>query len=117
MIGEMKKGNAQGGNASKAGEPPAVVTWRLKGSITTEKGAGAEAMTRRIGSTLKPQGKQKHSYGLMLEYGTRPSKGRFVPAIGKRIKGGTHPGMAARPWIMPAAINTRQEVKRMLGAR
>lgn len=44
-------------------------------------------------------------YAQYVHDGTRPSPGRFVPAIGKRLVNpprGTHPGQRAQPWLQDA---------------
>lgn len=38
-------------------------------------------------------------YGVAVNEGTKPSPGRYVPAIGKRIKSGMHPGTRANPFF------------------
>ena len=68
-------------------EAPRGLTGALANSVRAE-GAGD---TRRVvvGSP----------YGAKVNDGTGPSPGRYVRAIGKRIKGGMHPGTRANPFF------------------
>jgi len=49
-------------------------------------------------------------YGLYVDEGTKPSPGRYVPAIRKRIKTGTHPGTPAQQFRRKTLDNSRQEI-------
>jgi len=74
-----------------------VDTGNLRSSIQTDfriDRLGAEVGTRTF-------------YGVFQEFGTKPSPGRYVPAIRRRIKTGTHPGVKARPFLRPAAEQER----------
>ena len=44
-----------------------------------------------VGTTLR--------YAGFVDTGTRPSSGRFVPALGRRVQTGTHPGTPASNFI------------------
>jgi len=76
-------------------------TGRLRGSIRTKIGD----MCAEVGPTV--------DYAPYLEYGTRPSPGRYVPAIGKRLVDaslpyfGMHPGIRGRHFVE----RTREEME------
>ena len=76
-------------------------TGRLRGSIRTKIGD----MYAEVVPTV--------DYAPYLEYGTRPSPGRYVPAMGKRLVNpalpgfGMHPGISPRPFVEP----TRAEME------
>jgi len=40
-----------------------------------------------------------HPKAIMIEQGTRPSRGKYVPKLGRRIKRGFHPGTRANPFV------------------
>lgn len=71
------------GSHSKPNQPPFRQTGRLINSITSER----KGLVARIGSTLKPEGGQKHSYALYLELGTSKMTKRpyLKPALHKWI--------------------------------
>jgi hypothetical protein len=91
---------------SAPGEPPAVQTKRLIGSIKTEKLRDA---CYRVGSPEK--------IGYWLEFGTRPYtiKPKKAPYLRFQTSDGNwvttsevhHPGIAARPWLRPAMLKTK----------
>lgn len=78
---------------SRPGEIPHVQLGGLKKSI---RWARKGKLTRRVGSTLKPQS-GKHSYALYLEYGTKK--------------------MAKRPYLRPALTRNRKNLKKLIGAK
>jgi len=51
-------------------------------------------------------------YFKFIEWGTRPSIGRYVPAIGKRIKTGMHPGFPGYHILRDTIRDIRREVQR-----
>lgn len=84
LIGKRGTGrSSQKGIRSKSGQPPFRQTGRLISSITSER----KGFVARIGSTLKPEGGQKHSYALYLEMGTSRMRRRpfLKPALHKWI--------------------------------
>jgi len=93
ITGSFKKGNVTGKTPSAPGEIPAVVTGRLKGSIMWD---APTKLTRRIGSTLKPEGGQSGSYAMYLEYGTPQQR------------------MKARPWARPALARNKKRIAKMI---
>jgi len=81
-------------NRSKAGETPHVQTGTLKRSITHQK---VGDFMQRVGSLLKPEGGQRHSYALYLEYGTD--------------------SMAARPYFRPMFRSMRGRLRRIIAGK
>jgi len=73
-------------------------TGRLKSSIQVKVGD----MEATVGPTV--------DYAPYLEYGTRASPGRYVPAIGKRLVNpahpsfGMHPGIKPQPFVEPTRV-------------
>jgi len=96
IVRQFKKGNPTppGNTPSAPGEVPAVVTGTLKRSIAIET---PRQHVRRIGSTIQPEGGQRHSRAIFLEFGTR--------------------FMAARPWLRPSLERNKSRIKKGLGAR
>ena len=85
-----------GGNAerhSKPGGIPFVQSGTLRNSIRWERAGG---LKRRIGSTLQPAEGQKHSYAILLEYGT---------------DGGQ---MEARPFLRPSLTRERKMLNKLI---
>jgi len=81
-----------------------VRTGALKGSITVILGEG----NAWIGPTVP--------YAGFVEFGTRPSPGRYVPAIGKRLVNpalphfGMHPGIRATHFVERTALAAEPQV-------
>ena len=46
-----------------------------------------------------PNGTRTYEYSRFLRYGTKASKGRYVPEIDARVESGEHPGVSRRPWL------------------
>jgi len=103
-----KHGENMGPRARRSapGEPPAVQTANLFGSIVVEKLGQA---SYRVGSPVP--------YGYFLEFGTRPftitpKKAKALHWVGQ---GGEdvfatvvhHPGITARPWLRPAMLKVK----------
>lgn len=65
-----------------------VKTGELRGGIVIKERTPERA---RIGPT--------HIKARAIEYGSKSSPGRFVPAIGKRVKTGMHPGTGGHYFI------------------
>ena len=86
-------GGGNPNNHSQPGGIPFVQTGMLKRSIQWEP---LGRLTRLIGSTLKPEGDQKSSYALYLEYGTPNGQ------------------MEARPFLRPALDRNSARLKRMI---
>ncbi len=68
-------------------EAPRGATGQLANSVSVDESSN----TRRV-TVNSP-------YGRMVNDGTGPSPGRYVRAIGKRIKTGIHPGTRANPFF------------------
>jgi hypothetical protein len=93
LEGQIKKVFQAGPEPSEPGEPPAVQTGRLLGSITWDS---VGRFTRRVGSSLKPQ-RGFPSYALMLEYGTR--------------------NMFRRPWLRVTLDQSKAQLRKILARK
>jgi len=51
-------------------------------------------------------------YFKFIEKGVRPSPGRYVPALGKRVKTGIHPGFAGMHILRDTARAIREELRK-----
>ena len=100
--GLNRKTNRGGTSPSRRNQYPAMVSSHLRENITSER-QGLEA---RVGTNVE--------YAKWLELGTKPSAGRFVPAIGRRIKKGMHPGMAKRPWMKLTNKIMKRKIEKLL---
>ena len=69
------------------GQPPFVQTGHLRRSITFD---APDKLTRRVGSTLKPEQEGGHSYAYYLEVGTAK--------------------MQARPYLRPAVLRNKKKI-------
>ena len=76
------------------GEVP-VKSGRLKESIQVKEKSKHGVRDRRYKVEVGPTA----FYAKFVEKGTRPSPGKFVPAIEKRVKVGMHPGIASNPFV------------------
>lgn len=76
--------------ASAPGEPPAVRTGRLRGSVNRDVTSTATETIGVVGTTL--------NYGAFLEFGAPPN-------------------LRPRPWLWPAFTNTRRAVAEVLGEK
>ena len=88
-----------------------VRTGRLRNSImifskTTRGGATDLRSTIRVGSRL--------SYAGFVDKGTKSSSGRFVPALGRRIHTGTHPGVRPRNFVEKTKVKTDKFVNKSI---
>lgn len=92
-------------NLSKTGsEHPQTKTGFLRSSVTfkVEEDMGGN-ITGTVGTNEK--------YGKYLEFGHRQTPGRYVPAIGKRLKADWVPPY---PWLFPAVEGKKSEIKEAL---
>ena len=76
-----------------------VDTGRLKGSISHQVGSGFDSSVY-IGTNVE--------YAPSVEYGHKQQVGRYVPAIGKRLKRAFVP---AKPFLKPAIEENLDEYK------
>lgn len=76
-----------------------VDTGRLRGSISHQVGSGFDSSVY-IGTNVK--------YAPSIEYGHKQEVGRYVPAIGKRLKRAFVP---AKPFLKPAIEEHLSEYK------
>ena len=103
---------------TRGGGPPAVRTGHLRRNVNYEvKSLGELKILGRVGTGVGNA--ESVGYAVWLEYGTRPSPGRYVPAIGKRVNNGMHPGIAPRPFLRPLINHKakREEIEKELGRR
>lgn len=54
-------------------------------------------------------------YAIFVHEGTRPSLGRYVPAIKRRIKTGIHPGQRAKPFMRNVVSAMSTAIQRWFG--
>lgn len=89
--GITKTAGSGKGTHSKPGEPPFRQKGRLINSIASELIKRGKLLAARIGSTIKPEGGQKHSYAYMLEFlmnrkYLRPALNKWWPAIKRKLR-------------------------------
>ncbi|MCK5020472.1 MAG: hypothetical protein KAS32_25775 [Candidatus Peribacteraceae bacterium] len=92
LIGKRGTGRStQKGIHSRPGQPP----FRQKGGLIDSIASERKGLVAKIGSTLKPEGGQKHSYAFYLELGTnkmakrpylRPALHKWVSKIRQKLK-------------------------------
>ena len=86
---------------AKSGQEAPRDTNALVRSITTDYGD----MEATIYPTV--------DYAGYVHDGTGPSPGRYVPAIGVRIKSGMHPGQKANPFMQRALDQSRSRIEKI----
>jgi hypothetical protein len=84
---------------------PVGDTGILSGSISHDKEVAEHSVTIAVGTNVE--------YGVYVELGHKQQPGRYVPAIGKRLKADF---VAAKPFLRPAFENHIPEFEEILAA-
>lgn len=80
---------------------------RSMGILNKQPGKGLDLRSSiKIGSHL--------DYGRFVDEGTKPSSGRFVPVLGRRIRTGTHPGVRPRNFVQRATTPIEEKARMLL---
>ena len=81
----------------------------MRGIASSRTGRLISSIQTKVSENEATVGPTVH-YAPYLEHGTRPSPGRYVPAIGKRLINpalpsfGMHPGIKPQPFVEPTRV-------------
>ncbi len=91
------------------------VNERAKRNSPVDKGRMKASISQKVSErALEGEVAVGVKYRIYVHEGTKPSPGRYVPAIGKRIKTGMHPGQKANPFLRNAVKESEKEIENYL---
>ena len=83
-----------------------------QGGYVPFKGGKLKESIRPAFTPLRSVIQPHKNYAIWVHDGTDPSPGRYVPAIGKRVKTGMHPGIKGVPFMDIAMQRKKREVEK-----